>query len=110
MKRLAVLLALVMTVGLVGCGNSGTQSKTESKNDTKEEATTEEAFEGEYIVNADYVKEHLDVLFLLMPEVRMPLIKRQSKEQFRLHGSIWLHVRTENQEMRIGDASLIQSV
>ncbi len=41
MKRLAVLLALVMTVGLVGCGNSGTQSKTESKSDTKEEATTE---------------------------------------------------------------------
>ena len=33
-----------------------TQSKTESKSDTKEEATTEEAFEGEYIVNADYVK------------------------------------------------------
>ena len=109
MKRLAVLLALVMTVGLVGCGNSGTQSKTESKSDTKEEATTEEAFEGEYIVNADYVKRIWMILFLLMPEVRMQLIKRQSKEQFRLHGSIWLHVRTENQEMRIGDASLIQS-
>ena len=31
MKRLAVLLALVMTVGLVGCGNSDTQSKTETK-------------------------------------------------------------------------------
>ena len=49
MKRLAVLLALVMTVGLVGCGNSGTQSKTESKSDTKEEATTEEAFYGRWI-------------------------------------------------------------
>ena len=65
MKRLAVLLALVMTVGLVGCGNSGTQSKTESKSDTKEEATTEEAFEGEYIVNADYVKENLDDIILV---------------------------------------------
>ena len=49
------------------------------------------------------------ISFLLMQEARMPLIKRQSREQFRLHGSIWLHVRTENQEMRIGDASLIQS-
>ena len=78
-----------MTVGLVGCGNSGTQSKTESKSDTKEEATTEEAFEGEYIVNADYVKENLDDIILVDAEVRMQLIKRQSKEQFRLHGSIW---------------------
>ena len=65
MKRLAVLLALVMTVGLVGCGNSGTQSKTETKSETKEEATTEEAFEGEYIVNADYVKENLDDIILV---------------------------------------------
>ena len=51
MKRLAVLLAFVMTVGLVGCGNSDTQSKTETKSETKEETTTEEAFEGEFVVN-----------------------------------------------------------
>ena len=37
MKRLAVLLALVMTVGLVGCGNSDTQSKTETKSERAEE-------------------------------------------------------------------------
>lgn len=65
MKRLAVLLALVMTVGLVGCGNSDTQSKTETKSETKEETTTEEAFEGAYVVNADYVKENLDDIILV---------------------------------------------
>ena len=31
MKRLAVLLALVMTVGLVGCGNSDTQKARQRK-------------------------------------------------------------------------------
>lgn len=35
------------------------------KSDTKEEATTEEAFEGEYIVNADYVKENLGDIILV---------------------------------------------
>lgn len=63
-KRVAILLTLALTLGMVGCSNSSNESAKDTKSETKEE-TTAEAFEGEYIVNADYVKEHLDDIILV---------------------------------------------
>ena len=54
MKKLAVLLAMVLTMGLTACGSG-------------EEAASEPAvaFEGEYVVSADYVKENLDNIIVV---------------------------------------------
>lgn len=46
MKKVALLMAMVLTLSLVGCGASTTEDSTV-------------AFEGEYVVSADYVKENL---------------------------------------------------
>ena len=55
MKKTALFLALMLTVGLVGCGTPKESAGTEETNGT--EATKREAFSGEYVVDADYVKE-----------------------------------------------------
>lgn len=55
MRQIAVLLVLVLTLGLVGCGSG--------KED--ESNLSEEAFTGEYVVDADYVKENLDNVILV---------------------------------------------
>lgn len=58
MKKIALLMMLVLTLGLVGCGAS----------DQKEESVKEEntnPFTGEYVVNADYVKENLEDIVLI---------------------------------------------
>ena len=59
-------MACVLAFGLIGCG--GTATKEASKQDVKEETqkeTAAEAFTGEYMVNAEYVKEHLDDIVLI---------------------------------------------
>lgn len=58
MKRLALLMALVCAVGLVGCGNT-------KESTTKEETEEKVAFAGDYIVDADYVKENIDNIILV---------------------------------------------
>lgn len=54
MKKLALFLATVLIVGTVGCGAGNTGG-----NDSKE------AFEGKYVVSADYVKENLDNIIVV---------------------------------------------
>lgn len=69
MKKLALLMALVLTLGLAGCGTSGggeeaeDKSQTESKGTEQEEAKAE-AFSGTYVVDASYVKENIDNILL----------------------------------------------
>ena len=53
MKKTALILAMALTVALTGCG---------SGNKAPDSA---EAFEGKYIVDAEYVKEHLDSITLV---------------------------------------------
>jgi len=53
MKKIALLLAAVLTLGLAGCGAES------SENDSAE------SFEGEYVVSADYVKENLDNIIVV---------------------------------------------
>lgn len=53
MKKTALILAMALTVALTGCG-SGNKAPDST-----------EAFEGKYIVNADYVKDHLDSITLV---------------------------------------------
>lgn len=58
MKKIALLMVLILTLGLVGCGAS----------DQKEESVKEDntnPFTGEYVVNADYVKENLEDIVLI---------------------------------------------
>ena len=54
MKKIALLLVMVLTLGLVGCGGG-----------SSEPAEDTVAFEGKYIVSADYVKENIDNLTLV---------------------------------------------
>ena len=54
MKKVALILTMVLTLGLVGCG-SGAQTGGEDKI----------PFEGKYIVSADYVKENLDNIIVV---------------------------------------------
>lgn len=54
MKKLALLMVFVLTLGLTACG--GNASKGED---------SKEAFAGEYVVNADYVKENIDDIVLI---------------------------------------------
>lgn len=75
MKKAAVFLALVLTVGLVGCGAPKESAETEEAPVTEEasvaeetsgtEETKAEAFSGEYIVDAEYVKNNLDNIILV---------------------------------------------
>lgn len=58
MRKLSLFLAMILTVGLVGCGGSGEEATTETGAATV-------AFEGEYIVTADYVKENLDQIIVV---------------------------------------------
>lgn len=58
MKKIALLLVVVLTLGLVGCGASGSGESTEEK-------PSKEAFEGEYVVDASYVKDHIDDIVLI---------------------------------------------
>ena len=53
MKKTALILAMALTVALTGCG-SGNKAPDST-----------EAFEGKYVVNADYVKDHLDSITLV---------------------------------------------
>lgn len=53
MKKLSLLLAAVLTFSFVGCGTS---AKTDEN---------KVAFEGKYVVSADYVKENLDNIILV---------------------------------------------
>lgn len=75
-----LLLGCVITMAVTGCGSKETEHKdtnvkakpeasTEEGKDmpSKEESTDDGAFHGTYIVNAEYVKEHIDdenVLFI----------------------------------------------
>lgn len=56
MKKVALLLAMVLTLGLAGCGANGST-----------DASGEEKvpFEGTYMVSADYVKENLDNIIVI---------------------------------------------
>lgn len=66
MKRVALLLVLVLTLGLVGCGASESGESTEEKpEEAKTEETAKEAFSGEYVVDATYVKDHIDEIVLI---------------------------------------------
>lgn len=53
MKKMALILAMTLTVALAGCG-SGNKA-----------ADSEKPFEGKYVVDAEYVKEHLDDITLV---------------------------------------------
>lgn len=63
MKKASLFLALILTVGLVGCGASGSTTGGQSSGDSDE--ISSEPFKGEYIVDADYVKTHLDDIILV---------------------------------------------
>lgn len=63
MKRTALFLALAFVAGLVGCSapkEEAGKGGTDGTEDTKVEA-----FSGEYVVNADYVKENLGNIILV---------------------------------------------
>lgn len=60
MKKTMIGLLALVALGLAGCG--GGNEKADSSKADKKEAT---AFTGEYIVNADYVKQHLDEILLV---------------------------------------------
>lgn len=62
MKKTALFLALVLTVGLVGCS---APKETEKEETSGAEETKAEVFTGEYVVNAEYVKENLDHVILV---------------------------------------------
>lgn len=63
MKKTALFLALVLTVGLVGCSAPKEDAEKEDTSGTEETKT--EAFTGEYVVDADYVKDNLDNIILV---------------------------------------------
>ena len=63
MKKTALFLALILTVGLVGCSAPKEDAAKEDTSETEE--TKVEAFSGEYVVNADYVKDNLDKIILV---------------------------------------------
>lgn len=65
MKKTALLLALALTLGLVGCGTSNTNETTQEATSAQSTQSTPVAFEGEYIVEADYVKNNLDKITLI---------------------------------------------
>lgn len=54
MKKITLLLVMVLTLGLVGCGGG-----------SSEPAEDAVPFEGKYIVSADYVKENLDNIIVV---------------------------------------------
>ena len=56
MKKAALLLTMILTFSLAGCGSN------ESPSESSEEKV---AFEGEYVVSAEYVKENLDNIILV---------------------------------------------
>lgn len=60
MKKTMIGLLALVALGLAGCG--GGNEKADSSKADKKEAT---AFTGEYIVNADYVKQDLDEILLV---------------------------------------------
>lgn len=62
MKKTALFLALVLTVGLVGCS---APKETEKEETSGAEETKTEVFTGEYVVSAEYVKENLDHVILV---------------------------------------------
>lgn len=62
MKKMALFLVLVLVLGLAGCSSNSTEESAGS--DAKEE-TKAEAFSGEYVVDAEYVKENLDNIILV---------------------------------------------
>lgn len=64
MKKTALFLALILTVGLVGCGGT-TEDPAAENNSAGTGEVVAEPFEGEYIVDADYVKENLDDIILV---------------------------------------------
>ena len=64
MKKTALFLALILTVGLVGCGGT-TEDPAAENNSAGTGEVAAEPFEGEYIVDADYVKENLDDIILV---------------------------------------------
>lgn len=84
MKKAALMLVLVLSLGLTACGGSngaGTENgagtgsevstgndgeqQTENESTEEQEENTVEAFTGKYIVNAEYVKENLDNIILI---------------------------------------------
>lgn len=60
MKKTALFLALILSLGLVGCGTDSDNNGS----DTSAELDAE-PFSGEYVVNAEYVKENLDHVILV---------------------------------------------
>lgn len=67
MKKVALFMVLVLTLGLVGCGTS---SKETSSEDKQEETVKTDPFTGNYIVNADYVKDNLDNKDVILVDAR----------------------------------------
>jgi thiosulfate/3-mercaptopyruvate sulfurtransferase len=68
MKKLALILALAMTLGLVGCGNSATKDtsgKSAGSTSAGSAQTETAAFTGDYVVDAAYVKKNLDNIVLV---------------------------------------------
>lgn len=69
MKKTAVLLAFALILGLTGCGASSGEEAADKEQgeteETKQEETKAEAFSGEYIVDAEYVKENMDNILLV---------------------------------------------
>ena len=63
MKKTALFLALILTIGLVGCGAPQEKAEREEKGEVEESKA--ETFSGKYIVEAGYVKDNLDNLVLV---------------------------------------------
>lgn len=63
MKKTALFLALILSVGLIGCGASGDDAKDSATGASAE--VDAEPFTGEYVVNAEYVKDNMDHIILV---------------------------------------------
>lgn len=63
MKKLAIFLAFMLTAGLVG--RSAPEEESGNKSVSSEDGTKTEAFSGEYVVDADYVKDNMDKVVLI---------------------------------------------
>ena len=63
MKKILALSLLVLSLGLAGCGNSNNATEDSTKESSAKSEKT--SFKGEYIVDADYVKDNLDDIILI---------------------------------------------
>lgn len=62
MKKLLAVCLIALSLGIAGCGNSNNATDDSGQESSKKE---EVRFKGDYIVDADYVKDHLDDIILI---------------------------------------------